>query len=281
MQDNFLLDWDRPGDDFYNQTDFDEAFIADVKAAQRSVVIVSGWAKLNRITNLGDTLLGLPARGVKVCAFIQMPRFWGKAVGISAIEAANNRNLETVIDLLESHGIHVTLVKRIHQKICIIDGCILWLGSMNILSHFDTEEEMLRLVDPVASLAAIKRNRLICPQCIEARKPLPASVSLGDVLQDLGMRLTEMREQAGYDQTRLSKITGISRWRIGRIERNEIEPSLREGYALFTALGRNVGLLAPGVTEYFEEIDLVWFEANTRTRAAKIVSGIRSSGGSA
>lgn len=34
---------------------------------------------------------------------------------------------------------------RMHEKIAIIDGRILWHGSLNILSHRDTHESMLRL----------------------------------------------------------------------------------------------------------------------------------------
>ncbi len=37
-----------------------------------------------------------------------------------------------------------------HEKIAIIDGRILWHGSLNILSHRDTHESMLRIESPAA-----------------------------------------------------------------------------------------------------------------------------------
>jgi ssDNA-binding Zn-finger/Zn-ribbon topoisomerase 1 len=37
-----------------------------------------------------------------------------------------------------------------HEKIAILDGRILWHGSLNILSHRDTHESMLRIESPTA-----------------------------------------------------------------------------------------------------------------------------------
>jgi len=37
-----------------------------------------------------------------------------------------------------------------HEKVAMLDGCILWHGSLNILSHRDTSESMLRLESPAA-----------------------------------------------------------------------------------------------------------------------------------
>jgi ssDNA-binding Zn-finger/Zn-ribbon topoisomerase 1 len=51
---------------------------------------------------------------------------------------------------LRSLGIIVDLRARMHEKIAIIDGHILWHGSLNILSHRDTHESMLRLDSPAA-----------------------------------------------------------------------------------------------------------------------------------
>lgn len=262
----YFVDWDISCDDLYDEDGFYKQFIADINAARFSVVVFSGWAKLNRLRYLKDTLLQLPSRGIRVCVFVQMPRNW-KGDG-DAIEAASNRDLESVIELLEQHGIHVNLVRKIHKKIGVIDGCILWLGSLNILSHYDTEELMLRKVDPVAALAVIKRNvTRKCVACREARKPIASSVSLGEFLEDIGKHLKQLRAKAGYEKAELAEISGVSRWKIGRIEKNEAEPTLREAYALLTALGREVGVQAPGTRLYFEEIDSIAYDATTRSKS--------------
>jgi DNA-binding XRE family transcriptional regulator len=261
-----FVDWDISCDDLYDEDGFYKQFIADINAARFSVVVFSGWAKLNRLRYLKDTLLQLPSRGIRVCVFVQMPRNW-KGDG-DAIEAASNRDLESVIELLEQRGIHVNLVRKIHKKIGVIDGCILWLGSLNILSHYDTEELMLRKVDPVAALAVIKRNvTRKCVSCHEARKPIASSVSLSDFLEDVGKNLSDLREKAGYSRTELSEATGVSRWRVARIEKNEAEPTAREIYALLTALGREVGIQAPGTKRYFAEIDSIAYEAVMRSNS--------------
>jgi len=44
----------------------------------------------------------------------------------------------------------VDLRARMHEKIAILDGRILWHGSLNILSHRDTHESMLRIESPAA-----------------------------------------------------------------------------------------------------------------------------------
>lgn len=258
-----FVDWDVPGDDLYNEDDFYKQFIADINSARFSVVVFSGWAKLNRLRKLKDTLLQLPSRGIRVCVFIQMPRSWKRDV--DSVDAASNRDLESVIELLEQHGIHVNLVNKIHKKIGVIDGCILWLGSLNILSHYDTEEVMLRKVDPVTALAVIKLSVTDkCDPCREARKPIASSVSLGEFLENYGPRLFELREKAGYSREQLSDLSGVSRWKLARIEKNRIEPSAREMYALLTALGREVGVQAPGTKRFFAEIDAIAYDATMR-----------------
>jgi len=51
---------------------------------------------------------------------------------------------------LRALGVAVDLRARMHEKVAILDGRVLWHGSLNILSHRDTSESMLRLESPVA-----------------------------------------------------------------------------------------------------------------------------------
>jgi len=62
-----------------------------------------------------------------------------------------------IIQLFEDKNIKVVQREKMHQKIAIIDGHILWEGSLNILSHRDAGEHMRRIegksaVDEVVSL---------------------------------------------------------------------------------------------------------------------------------
>jgi predicted RNA-binding Zn-ribbon protein involved in translation (DUF1610 family) len=49
------------------------------------------------------------------------------------------------IDALRSLGVAVDLRARMHEKIALVDQSVAWHGSLNILSHRDTSESMLRL----------------------------------------------------------------------------------------------------------------------------------------
>jgi hypothetical protein len=49
-----------------------------------------------------------------------------------------------LVEELRRLGASVTLRELTHEKIAIIDGRILWHGSLNIFSHRDRRESMLR-----------------------------------------------------------------------------------------------------------------------------------------
>lgn len=266
------IDWDLPGIDFLNQSEFDPIFLADLRSARRSVVINCPFLKPNRLEHLGHELLDLPQRGVTVCVFVQKPRWWDERERANSFELARIRELEAAIALLQKHGVHVNLVKGIHQKICVIDGCVLHFGSLNILSYFDTKEEMMRKVDPAVALNVIKRNLLSkCEQCREAHSPVPAVRMILDI-DTVGTILAEIREQAGYTQSDLSRITGISRSRLSRIERNECSPTVGQLTTIFNALGREICVLAPGVVSLLEEIDFIAGDAHKRAHSPALRS---------
>ena len=59
-------------------------------------------------------------------------------------DLVGERKVETIRELRKV-GFIVDLRAKMHEKIAIIDGEVLWHGSLNILSHRDTSESMLRL----------------------------------------------------------------------------------------------------------------------------------------
>lgn len=58
-----------------------------------------------------------------------------------------SRSPAAILDTLEGMGVEVTLRKRIHHKAAIIDRAIAWEGSLNILQHWDSGEQMTRHKD--------------------------------------------------------------------------------------------------------------------------------------
>ena len=91
--------------------------------------------------------------------------------------------LPETVRAIRKLGIPVDHRARIHEKIAIIDGEILWHGSLNILSHRDTSESMLRIRSPsacarlagyVTTPSARKQQTNICeaenPRCPKCRE---------------------------------------------------------------------------------------------------------------
>src|ERR1700677_1895360 len=56
------------------------------------------------------------------------------------IENVRQANMLAVAEEAEKYGITVVQRESIHQKAAIIDDCICWEGSLNILSHNRTRE---------------------------------------------------------------------------------------------------------------------------------------------
>src|SRR5690606_27367808 len=104
-------------------------------------VIFSPFATGGGTRRWVDSLRAALTRGVRVRILTRPPEEFG---GGSTDEVAE------LIQALRGLGITVDLRARMHEKIAILDGRILWHGSLNILSHRDTHESMLRLESAAA-----------------------------------------------------------------------------------------------------------------------------------
>jgi hypothetical protein len=120
---------------------FDErAFVAalsqDMAEATASAVIFSPYCTETGTSRWLGPLREAIERGVKVR--IVLRPFSGSA-------SSTQVGLQQRIDLLRSIGCVVDERVGMHEKVAIIDGRVLWHGSLNILSHRDTTESMLRI----------------------------------------------------------------------------------------------------------------------------------------
>jgi AAA domain-containing protein/topoisomerase-like DNA binding C4 zinc finger protein/phospholipase D-like protein len=123
----------------FNQTDFDGAFAADIGRARESVAIFSGFVSHNRVGELTRLLGESIESGVKVRCISKPPH------------TNSNRPIlgKRALDMLEETGCAVDGREWIHQKVILIDGQIVWQGSLNPLSYSQrTDEIMVRLVNP-------------------------------------------------------------------------------------------------------------------------------------
>jgi hypothetical protein len=82
-----------------------------------------------RVNVLIQCFEGCISRGGGVKAYIRQTK---KEIELKAIET------------LKGIGIEIVFKNRIHQKIAIIDNSIAWSGSLNILQHINSHEQMTR-----------------------------------------------------------------------------------------------------------------------------------------
>jgi AAA domain/Topoisomerase DNA binding C4 zinc finger/PLD-like domain len=150
------LDPDTLRTGLYNQHDFDKVCVPDLFAAKRSILIFSGFVTPQRVRAYEPIVRAKIAEGVAVRCVARPPHNNG------SIPYDDGR---AALDALEALGCIVDTRKDTHEKVVIVDGDILWFGSLNPLSHASrTGEVMARLISPnlaqqMAAFIAIKPSR--------------------------------------------------------------------------------------------------------------------------
>lgn len=125
----------------FTEGTFYPAFARDLARARESVVIFSPFMTGPGTARWADALRSAVARGVRV-----------RVVTRSAGEFGSDGTAEVaeLVRGLRDLGVAVDLRAHMHEKIAILDSRVLWHGSLNILSHCDTSESMLRLESAAA-----------------------------------------------------------------------------------------------------------------------------------
>jgi ssDNA-binding Zn-finger/Zn-ribbon topoisomerase 1 len=119
---------------------FYEAFQRDLARARESIVLFSPFITPRGTNRWVELLRGAVGRGVQVRILTCPPQE----------RDTRQKEVVEVLGGLRDLGITVDLRQRMHEKIAILDGRVLWHGSLNILSHRDTRESMLRIESPSA-----------------------------------------------------------------------------------------------------------------------------------
>ena len=103
----------------------------------------------------------------------------GRSVDIRVYTRPKNQQIgdmanqaDIVIDRLRSIGVNVIERQSMHQKVAIIDNATAWEGSLNILSHKDTEEHMRRF-EGGSTIEEIIRN-------LELDEEMPSGSQTGE-----------------------------------------------------------------------------------------------------
>lgn len=121
----------------FNEKTFEQGFLSDIKLAEKSIVIFSGFSTPARVAKLSDMLRYKMEQGVKVRVVTRPPYNQG-SIGTEIAREA--------VYPLHKMGVVVDLRYGLHEKICFIDGKIVWSGSLNPLSYTGaTSEKMMRM----------------------------------------------------------------------------------------------------------------------------------------
>jgi len=108
----------------------------DLEGSKRYVIIMSPFVTRERLQTYVDLFRTKLEQGIKLEVLTRPPYQQGMS---------DKNDTEKMLSYLAQIGIKVTPRPSMHQKVIVIDGRIVWFGSLNPLSHRNTRELMFRL----------------------------------------------------------------------------------------------------------------------------------------
>ncbi len=225
----------------FDQRSYLEPYRLDLESAQEQILIHSAFATSRGVARWASYIKDAVARGVSTCVFIQEPRDWKSRHDsrLAAEVRAKLDSLESALNLLVDLQAHVTMRPGVHEKITVIDGRIVWDGSLNTLSHFDTAERLSRWSDRSLAVDAIVRHRLDqCSQC----SVFDAWPSFGEQhverrVKQLGRVLADRRRELSLSQRALAELADISPNSISPFEGGQRNMQLPAAARAFGVMG--------------------------------------------
>jgi phosphatidylserine/phosphatidylglycerophosphate/cardiolipin synthase-like enzyme len=131
----------------YDNTTFYKSFVKDLKDTQRSVLIESPFITTKRMSNLLPIFRTLRQQGVRMVVNTRNPE-----------EHGADYQQQALLAIFEMQELDITVLYTVkhHRKLAIIDGEILWEGSLNILSQNDSCEIMRRTESEVLAQQMVR-----------------------------------------------------------------------------------------------------------------------------
>lgn len=118
-----------------NENAFYKAFEKDMQKCRKELIIESAFMTYRRVYQLLPILKSLKKNRVRIVVNTRNP----EENDIYMCEEARKS-----LSLLLETGVQVIFSESLHRKTAIIDRCILWEGSLNILSQHNSLEVMRR-----------------------------------------------------------------------------------------------------------------------------------------
>ncbi|HEX6258549.1 MAG TPA: phospholipase D-like domain-containing protein [Candidatus Saccharimonadales bacterium] len=120
----------------YNEQTFYKAFMRDLSLCKDEAIIESPFITSNRIASLLPIFRKMRSRNIRIVVNTRHPSEHEQPYGDQAWAE---------IAQMQLIGIEVLFTGSHHRKLAIFDRQILWEGSLNILSQYDSCEIMRRI----------------------------------------------------------------------------------------------------------------------------------------
>lgn len=120
----------------YDGKSFLSVYNIDIIAAKKEIIIVSPFMRKNRLSQMIKVLSKAVINGVVVTVITRSPDDFKEADRYTTIQNT---------EYLMQANIKVTHKSGFHQKFTVIDGSIIWYGSVNFLSFGSNDESIMRL----------------------------------------------------------------------------------------------------------------------------------------
>ncbi len=133
----------------YDIDTYKEPFHKDLLAATKEIIISSPTISVNRISEMIALLSEQQACGVSVRIITWEPEAYG--FGDSALWMQLQERMRLA-------GFELNLVDDYCEHCCIIDGELVWYGSMNFLGKEDAEDNLMRLQDRKIAAELLERT---------------------------------------------------------------------------------------------------------------------------
>lgn len=120
----------------FDHNTFYQAFLADLQHAKRQVIIESPFVTGRRVSRLLPAIRRLRRRDVTVVI---------NTKPIYEQDPELQIQVKDYLSRLDQMGVKILLTGGHHRKLAVIDRQIVWEGSLNILSQYDSCEIMRRI----------------------------------------------------------------------------------------------------------------------------------------
>ncbi len=140
-------------DIIYDQNSFQERFLQDIAQAGESVVIVSPYVTVKRVKWIEATIAQCIQKRVKATVVTRDPQ---------TLPASSRGAAQAAIQMLQGQRVEVICREGIHQKYAVIDGSVVWYGSINLLSFGASRESVMRLVSGSIARALLAERSVSC-----------------------------------------------------------------------------------------------------------------------